>query len=266
MAKNVTLMGASYPDVPAVNLPQTGGGTARFTDTSGTTATASDVAQGKVFYAADGTETTGTASGGSATIEPLSVTANGTYNPPSGVDGYSPVVVNVPTGGGGGASNLVAGTFKGTTTGSVLNINIPYTGSGYPILFSVYPTEGPYNSEEGTFYSLIQRYGCAYYRGIKSQINTIPSYDGTNGGNVSQNAYSVVMRYKSSTTSSAAYQVSAVNEAYVAKDTDPIAHNTSSTYTILKFRSNNVMSVIIASTSFGFIANIEYTYWVIYSS
>ena len=32
MAKNITLMGANYPDVPAVDLPQTGGGTARFYD------------------------------------------------------------------------------------------------------------------------------------------------------------------------------------------------------------------------------------------
>lgn len=32
MAKNITLMGANYPDVPAVNLPKTGGGTARFID------------------------------------------------------------------------------------------------------------------------------------------------------------------------------------------------------------------------------------------
>ena len=69
MAKNVTLMGASYPDVPAVNLPQTGGGTATFTDVTGTTATAADVAQGKVFYAADGTETTGTASGGGGGVD-----------------------------------------------------------------------------------------------------------------------------------------------------------------------------------------------------
>ena len=29
-------------------------------------------------------------------IEPLSVTENGTYTAPNGVDGYSPVVVNVP--------------------------------------------------------------------------------------------------------------------------------------------------------------------------
>lgn len=30
MAKNITLMGADYPDVPAVQLPQTGGGTVTF--------------------------------------------------------------------------------------------------------------------------------------------------------------------------------------------------------------------------------------------
>ena len=32
MAKNITLMGADYPQVPAVALPQTGGGTATFYD------------------------------------------------------------------------------------------------------------------------------------------------------------------------------------------------------------------------------------------
>lgn len=37
------------------------------------------------------------------TIQPLSVTSNGTYTAPSGVDGYSPVTVNVSGGGGGGS-------------------------------------------------------------------------------------------------------------------------------------------------------------------
>lgn len=32
MAKNVSLLGANYPNVPAVQLPQTGGGTATFID------------------------------------------------------------------------------------------------------------------------------------------------------------------------------------------------------------------------------------------
>lgn len=67
MAKNISLMGASYADVPAIVLPQTGGGTARFDDASVTTATASDVAQGKIFLSADGTITTGSSSGGNAT-------------------------------------------------------------------------------------------------------------------------------------------------------------------------------------------------------
>ena len=32
MAQNITLLGASYNDVPAVELPKTGGGTATFID------------------------------------------------------------------------------------------------------------------------------------------------------------------------------------------------------------------------------------------
>ena len=40
--------------------------------------------------------------GGSApVVEPLSVAENGTYEAPSGVDGYSPVTVDVQSGGGG---------------------------------------------------------------------------------------------------------------------------------------------------------------------
>ena len=122
MAKNITLLGASYSNVPAVNLPQTGGGTARFTDTSVTTAVESDVASGKIFIKADGSIGTGSSSGGgggcnvtqdaqgyivlpeqgggggSITVESLSVTTNGTYTAPTG-KAYSPVTVNVSGGG-----------------------------------------------------------------------------------------------------------------------------------------------------------------------
>lgn len=64
MAQNITLMGATYSDVPGVQLPKSGGGTALFTDVTGTTAVADDVASGKVFYNASGARTVGTASGG----------------------------------------------------------------------------------------------------------------------------------------------------------------------------------------------------------
>ena len=64
MAQNISLWGASYSAVPSVKLPKTGGGTASFVDVTPTTAGASDVASGKIFFTADGAQTTGTNSGG----------------------------------------------------------------------------------------------------------------------------------------------------------------------------------------------------------
>ena len=40
MAKNISLLGADYPNVPAVQLPQTGGGVATFYDVEVTDAAA----------------------------------------------------------------------------------------------------------------------------------------------------------------------------------------------------------------------------------
>lgn len=64
MAQNVTIAGASFSDVPSIVVPKTGGGTASFVDVSPTTAVAEDVASGKVFFLADGTQGVGTSSGG----------------------------------------------------------------------------------------------------------------------------------------------------------------------------------------------------------
>lgn len=64
MAQNVSLWGATYSNVPALEVPKQGGGTATFTDVTDTTAGASDVASGKYFYTAAGVKTAGTGSGG----------------------------------------------------------------------------------------------------------------------------------------------------------------------------------------------------------
>lgn len=58
---DIDLLGATYPDVPAVDLPVSGGGTARFTDVTDTTAEAGDVVSGEVFYTSAGLRSTGTA-------------------------------------------------------------------------------------------------------------------------------------------------------------------------------------------------------------
>lgn len=49
MAQDISLWGATYPDVPSVLLPKSGSGTALFCDPSVTTATAADVAAGKLL-------------------------------------------------------------------------------------------------------------------------------------------------------------------------------------------------------------------------
>lgn len=64
MSKSIDLLNVTYPDVPSVQLPQTGGGTAEFFDVSDTTATAADVKVGTYFYTASGQRTEGTATGG----------------------------------------------------------------------------------------------------------------------------------------------------------------------------------------------------------
>lgn len=63
MAKSVTLWGATYSNVPAIEVPS-GNTTAKFIEPSPTTAIASDVASGKIFFDSSGTQQTGTASGG----------------------------------------------------------------------------------------------------------------------------------------------------------------------------------------------------------
>lgn len=72
---DVTLLNVDYQNVPTVELPKTGGGTASFTDVADTTATASDVSVGKYFYSSGGTRTEGT----------LNPFVTGSITPASGV-------------------------------------------------------------------------------------------------------------------------------------------------------------------------------------
>ena len=50
MAQNVIINGVTYQSVPEVNIPLSGGGTAKFMDTSDANAVAGDVLSGKTAY------------------------------------------------------------------------------------------------------------------------------------------------------------------------------------------------------------------------
>lgn len=54
MAQNVIINGVTYQNVPEVNIPKSGGGTAKFYDTASADISANDVLTGKTAYGASG--------------------------------------------------------------------------------------------------------------------------------------------------------------------------------------------------------------------
>lgn len=91
MAQNVVINGVTYQDVPEVDIPKSGGGTAKFYDTAGAgSVTAADVLSGVTVYGANGAivgsmpengSTSGTISTKSGTVTiPAGHTTGGTVS------------------------------------------------------------------------------------------------------------------------------------------------------------------------------------------
>lgn len=157
---------------------------------------------------------------------------------------------------GGGASNYVTGTFTGTITGAAMDITIPYSGTGYPIAINVCVSEGASNGN-GTFYNTIQQYAISFWMGNKDNTET-PTY--ING--YSPNFFTISCRYKSSSTTASTTASGAATKISTLANIDA---GSSSRDAVVKMKSSTVMSVYIASTSYGFMANTEYTYHIMYS-
>ena len=69
MAQNVVINGVTYSDVPEIDIPKSGGGTAKFYDASGADAAAGDVLSGKKFVGASGEGTGSMVNNGSTSGE-----------------------------------------------------------------------------------------------------------------------------------------------------------------------------------------------------
>ena len=145
MAQNITLLGASYSDVPSVLLPKTGGGTASFVDVTDTTATASDVASGKYFYTANGTRTEGTGTGGGGSVT-------------QDANGY---IVLPSTGGGGGGGATQHTIHLEFSDSSDTDVAVYYDDSLIGTMITAYdPSTWTYSSKTVT---LAQLDGTTWY-------------------------------------------------------------------------------------------------------
>lgn len=82
MAQNVIINGVTYSNVPEVDIPKSGGGTAKFYDTASASAAAADILTGKTAYGASGSVSGSMPSNGS-TSGTIS-TKSGTVTIPAG--------------------------------------------------------------------------------------------------------------------------------------------------------------------------------------
>lgn len=235
--------------------------------------------------------------GGDVEVEPLSITANGIYTAETG-KAYSPVTANVPNSyavgdegkvvsngalvsqtsgsatqngtvdttlinsllvnvsGGGGASNIVTGTFTGTTEGTAIDVTLNYSGSGWPVMGVIYPTNGFTTGQ--TIYDTIKKYAILQFAFTKK----VPTTEAQYGSRPADMAYVSTMYKSSDSTASSLGKWSGTSTVYTYAKVAAI----SSESTSMVFNSKTNMSVYIGSSSYGFMANVDYTYVILYSS
>lgn len=189
------------------------------------------------------------------TVTELNATANGTYNAGAGA-AYNPVVVNVS----GGLTNVARGTFTATASDTAYEITTTYTGSGYPIALSIWPSEGSWCTG-GSYRDLVKRYAIGFYALAKTNIGNAPTYT---GADTTYDGTSINYWYKSSSSDASQLQAGSTNLNMSYND---VAGGSGSNNTV-KIRSKTKISVFIIGTAYGygFAPNVEYSYCVVYSS
>lgn len=174
-------------------------------------------------------------------------------------------ILNVPS--GGGASNIVQGTFTtGSSGASTGTVSLNYTGSGYPIMACIYVDGGVYNNTETgdtTWYNSVNRYDVGLVIMVKADTTTAPSY-ATSG---SQNYGAISYVYKNSTSNATSYGRSGSMTAntYTSSST-----NASTSGTMIRFKGNGkTLAYYVGnrtSSTYGLARSTKFAYIIVYSS
>ena len=109
MAQNVVINSVTYSNVPEVDIPKSGGGTAKFFDTASADATAGDILNGKKAYGSSG-EITGSMANNGATGGTISTKAGSVTIPTGWTSGGSVSISSTEQG------KIVAGNIKSGVT------------------------------------------------------------------------------------------------------------------------------------------------------
>ncbi len=109
MAQNVVINGVTYSNVPEVDIPKSGGGTAKFYDTASANITSADVLTGKTGFGSSGEVSGGMANNGS-TSGTISTKA-GSVSIPSGFTSGGTVTISSTE-----QSKIIAGNIKSGVT------------------------------------------------------------------------------------------------------------------------------------------------------
>lgn len=137
MAKNVVINGVTYQDVPEVDIPKSGGGTAAFFDTSDATISSGDqMLSSYTSYGADGTKYTGTIA--SKTGSDLSASGD-TVTVPAGY--YSSQQTKAVASGSATAPATISGT-SATVTPGTNTLTLSKTVSVTPTVSAGYVASG----------------------------------------------------------------------------------------------------------------------------
>lgn len=168
--------------------------------------------------------------------------------------------VEVDVSGGGGASNVVIGSFTvPNTTDTIETISIDYTGEGYPIALIMAVDGGMYNSNDANWYGTLAKYAIGQVALTKDDFSTAPAYNGT----ALKDGCALSVVYKNNASDGTQYNQSFGKNALFFRNADP-GYQVNSIFQMtdaktIKYRTHS-------TDSYGLLQGIKYWYCVVYSS
>lgn len=172
-------------------------------------------------------------------------------------------IAQIQTGGGGGATNVVTGTFTtGSSGASTGTVTLNYIGSGYPIAVFVFVADG-LSKSDSSWYTTIGRYDCGLVALVKADTTTAPTYSTSGSANYGAISY----LYKSNTSNATTYSR---NGSQTANTYTSSSTNATTGASMIRFKGNGkTLSYYVgnrSSSTYGLARSTEFAYIVLYSS